>query len=43
MKHTQVFDKPMDIYTGIEMTQVNLLFLMYRLIIYKGWGFFQLV
>lgn len=44
MKHTQVFDKPMDIYTGIEMTQVNLLlFLMYLLIIYKGWGYFQLV
>lgn len=21
MKHTQVFDKPMDIYTGIEMTR----------------------
>lgn len=42
MKHTQIFDKPMDIYTGIEMTQVKL-FLMYLLIIYKGWGFFQLV
>lgn len=45
-KHTQVFEKPMVIYTctGIEMTQVNLLlFLMYFLIIYKGWGFFQLV